>query len=90
MKTGNDDTPVISDYTYYVFEEIEKRGLQFAIPDAWRPLYRSFLRKRKFLRAEISAYWSRSGSYQDDFGNKGAAAREENSTANTATGLLED
>jgi hypothetical protein len=90
MENRHDDTPVINDYTYYVFEEIEKRGLQFAIPDAWRPLYRSFLRKRKLLRAEIAAYWSQSGSYSDDFGDKGAAAREESSKANNTTGLLEE
>lgn len=47
MKNRHDDTLVISDYTYYVFEEVDKRGLQFAIPKHWRPLYRAFLKERK-------------------------------------------
>jgi hypothetical protein len=92
MKTGMDDTPVIeiNDYTYYVFEEIEKRGLQFALPNAWKPIYREFLRMRKQYRREIREYWSQSGSYQDDFGDKGAAVREEDSKTNSPTRPLEE
>lgn len=107
MENRHDDTPVINDYTYYVFEEIDKRGLQFAIPEQWRPLYRAFLKERKRKRAEAAAVIvtafqrittafieatsrSNTGSYQDDFGSKGAAATEENSKANTTTRLLEE
>jgi hypothetical protein len=60
LKTGNDDTPVINDYTYYVFEQIEERGLQFAIPEQWRPVYREYLKVKKRKAKE--------GSYKDDFG----------------------
>lgn len=90
MKNRHDDIPVIDDYTYYVFEQIEVRGLQFSIPDRWRPLYRAFLQRRKQLRKEVAAYWTESGSYQDDFGDKGAAIREANSQANTAARPLEE
>lgn len=90
MKNRHDDTPVINDYTYYVFEQIEERELQFAIPDQWRPLYRAFLQRRKQLRKEVAAYWSKSGNYQDDFGNRGAAAKEANSQANTAARPLDE
>lgn len=90
MENRHDGTPVISDYTYYVFEEIEKRGLQFAIPKEWRPLYRAFLRMRKQLREEAAAYWSRSGSYTVDFGSAGATSTEEDPKANTATRPLEE
>jgi hypothetical protein len=101
MKNRHDDTPEINEYTYHVFERIEERGLQFAIPEQWRPLYRSFLRERKRKREIAAAFQgiarafelsnrTECGSYQDDFGDKGAAAREENSTANTATRPLEE
>jgi len=60
MENRHDDTPVINDYTYYVFEQIEARGLMFAIPPAWRPLYREYLKIKKRKAKE--------GSYRDDFG----------------------
>ena len=101
MKNRHDDTPEINDYTYYVFERIEERGLQFAIPDQWRPLYRAYLKERKRKREITRAFQgiakafelsngSDRGSYKDDFGDKGAAAREENSKAKNSTGLLEE
>ena len=98
MENRHDDTPVINDYTYYVFTEIEKRGLQFAIPPLWRPVYRAFLSERKRRREIERAFQgianafarTYTGSYQDDFGDKGTKAREENSKANNSTGLLEE
>lgn len=85
MKNRHDDTPEINDYTYYIFEEIEKRGLQFAIPDQWRPLYRAFLRERQRKRKVAAAIlgiannagWSKSARYSDDFGNNDSAFTEE-------------
>jgi hypothetical protein len=62
MKNRHDDTPVISDYTYYVFEGIEQCGLQFAIPNTWRPLYREYLKVKKRKTKEVS--------YSQDFGIK--------------------
>ena len=100
MENRHDDTPVINDYTYYVFTEIEKRGLQFAIPPLWRPVYRAFLKERK--RRLTNPFWgivgafrefqdgSESGSYQDDFGDKDPTLREESPKANNTTGLLEE
>jgi hypothetical protein len=101
MKNRHDDIPVINDYTYNIFEQIEERGLQFSIPEAWRPLYRAYLKERKRKREITRAFQgiarafelskgTESGSYQDDFGDKGAAAREENSKANTAARPLEE
>jgi hypothetical protein len=87
MENRHDDTPVINDYTYYVFTEIEKRGLQFAIPALWRPAYRAFLKERK--RRLTNPFWgivgafrefqdgSDSTRYQDDFGDKDPTLREE-------------
>lgn len=62
MVNRHDDTPEINDYTYYVFSEIEKRGLQFAIPPNWRPVYREYLKVKTRKKAE--------GSYKDDFGKR--------------------
>ncbi len=62
MKNRHDGIPEINDYTYYVFSEIEKRGLQFAIPKLWRPVYREYLKIKKRKKKE--------GSYRDDFGKK--------------------
>jgi hypothetical protein len=106
MGNRHDDTPEINDYTYHVFEEIEKRGLQFAIPEQWRPVYRAFLRKRKRRREEAAsaiagallgiakAFESACGSnpsrYSQDFGDKGAATREESPKANNTTRPLEE
>ncbi len=101
MKNRHDDTPEINDYTYHVFEEIEKRGLQFAIPDAWRPVYRAFLRERKSRREVVRAFQgiarafelskgSNPGSYQDDFGDKNSTTREESPEANTSSRPLEE
>lgn len=94
MENRHDDTPVINDYTYHVFEEIEKRGLQFAIPQNWRPLYRAFLKERKRRREEAAhaiagaflriarafelSCGSNTARYSDDFGNKGTKTTEEN------------
>jgi hypothetical protein len=103
MENRHDDTPVINDYTYYVFEEIETRGLQFAIPESWRPIYRAFLAERKQRRKIAAAASngiaasfkkSKDGSdstrYQDDFGTPNSTPREENSqTANTTRPLEE-
>ena len=87
MENRRDDTPVINDYTYYVFSEIEKRGLQFAIPPVWRPAYRAFLAERK--RRRTNPFWgivgafreykdgSDSARYSDDFGDNGATSSEE-------------
>lgn len=97
----DDNTPVINDYTYYIFEEIEKRGLQFCIPERWKPVYRAFLKERKrkreittalqgIVRAFELSYGSESTRYSDDFGSKGAAATEENSKANTSSRPLEE
>jgi hypothetical protein len=100
MENRRDDTPVINDYTYYVFEEIEKRGLQFAIPPQWRPVYRAFLKERK--RRLTNPFWgivgafrefqdrSESGSYKDDFGDKGTTATQESRPSANTTGLLEE
>lgn len=98
MGNRHDDTPVINDYTYYVFEEIEKRGLQFAIPDQWRPVYRAFLKERK--RRLTNPFWgivgafreygSESPRYSQDFGSHGTTPAEENPTANNSTGPLEE
>lgn len=90
MKNRHDDTPVINDYTYHVFTEIEKRGLQFAIPDQWRPLYRAFLRERKRKLKVVAAFRSLAASYSQDFGDKGTTTTEANSKANTAAGPLEE
>ena len=62
MKNRHDGTPVVNDYTYYVFSQIEERGLQFAIPKPWRPLYREYLKIKKRKEQE--------GSYKDDFGKE--------------------
>jgi len=43
----NESLPVISEYHYYVFEQIESRGLQFLIPKEWRPMYRDYLQEKK-------------------------------------------
>lgn len=88
MINRHDDTPEINDYTYYVFEEIEKRGLQFAIPPKWRPVYRAFLKERKRKREVATALQgiarafelsNRSGasSYSQDFGDKNSTPTEE-------------
>jgi len=53
---------MINNLTYKIFEEIEKRGLQFAIPEKWKTLYREFRRER--IRR------CREGSYKDDFGKQ--------------------
>jgi hypothetical protein len=37
----------LTDELYAIFEGIEERGLQFLIPDEYKPLYRIFLRERK-------------------------------------------
>jgi hypothetical protein len=37
----------LSDYTYKVFEMIEARGLQFALPPEWKPVYRDYLKQKK-------------------------------------------
>jgi hypothetical protein len=50
MKNRVDDTPVISDYAYFIFEEIEKRGLQFYLSPEWRLVYHEFLKERKRRR----------------------------------------
>ncbi len=88
MVNRHDDTPEINDYTYYIFEEIEKRGLQFAIPDRWRPLYRAFLKERKRKREVARAFQgiadafrSESTRYSADFGNRGTTSSEEDSKA---------
>ena len=97
MVNRHDDTPEINDYTYYVFEEIEKRGLQFALPPQWRPIYNLFLKERKRKREVAAAFQNiaaafrtDSARYSDDFGNKDSASREENPKANNSTGLLEE
>jgi hypothetical protein len=101
MKNRHDDTPEITDYTYYVFEEIEKRGLQFAIPEQWRPLYRSFLRERVRRKAVIDAFAGISDAfrtskgtgstrYSESFGNRGETTPEKDPQANTATRPLEE
>ena len=91
MVNRHDGTPEINDYTYYVFSEIENRGLQFAIPDKWRPLYRAFLRERKrrekvtgALRGIAQAFAterSNTASYSQDFGNNESETPEENPQA---------
>ena len=99
MENRHDDTPVINDYTYYVFTEIEKRGLQFAIPPLWRPVYRAFLKERK--RRLTNPFWGIVGAfreyhrsdashYSQDFGNRGATPTEENPKANNSTRPLEE
>ena len=105
MENRHDDTPVINDYTYYVFTEIEKRGLQFAIPALWRPAYRAFLKERKRRLTNpfwgiVGAFrefgekthseWSDSARYQDDFGDKDPTLREESPKANNTTRPLEE
>lgn len=51
MKTGMEEPPTtISEYTYYLFSEIEKRGLQFALPPAWKPLYIAYLKEKKRIK----------------------------------------
>ena len=84
MVNRHDDTPEINDYTYYIFEEIEKRGLQFAIPPQWRPVYRAFLQERKRKREVARAFQNiadafraESTRYSADFGNKGTTSSEE-------------
>lgn len=86
MVNRHDDTPEINDYTYYVFEEIEKRGLQFAIPAQWRPVYRAFLQERKRKREVAAAFQNiatafrtESTRYSADFGNKGTTSSQEDS-----------
>lgn len=90
MKNRHDDTPVINDYTYHVFEQIEARGLQFCIPDKWRPLYRAYLRERKRKREVLSAFRSLASSYSRDFGHKDPTLREEDPKANNTTRPLEE
>lgn len=90
MKNRHDDTLVINDYTYHVFEEIEKRGLQFCIPDQWRPLYRAYLRERKRKLKVVAAFRSLAASYSQDFGNHGTTPTEENPKANNTTRPLEE
>lgn len=97
MKNRHDDTPEINDYTYHVFEEIEKRALQFAIPEQWRPLYRAYLRERRRRREEAAsaiagallgiakAFELSCGSkptrYSTDFGSKRTETPEEDPKA---------
>lgn len=38
---------IMNDLTYKIFEQIEERGLQFCLPDSWRPLYREYLKEKK-------------------------------------------
>lgn len=38
---------IMNDLTYKIFEQIEERGLQFCLPDSWRPLYREYLKQKK-------------------------------------------
>ena len=37
----------MNDLTYRIFEQIEERGLQFALPEKWKPLYRDYLKEKK-------------------------------------------
>lgn len=106
MDNRHDDTPVINEYTYYVFEQIEQRGLQFALPAAWRPVYVAFLRDRKRRREEAASAiagallgiakafettcGTKSTRYSDSFGIKGTETPQENPEANTATRPLEE
>ena len=78
MKNRHGDTPEINNLTYYIFEEIEKRGLQFCIPEQWRPLYRTFLRERNRRFKVAKASGSESTRYSEDFGDKGTASSKEN------------
>jgi hypothetical protein len=106
MENRHGDTPVINDYTYYVFEQIEARGLQFALPEAWRPLYVAFLRDRKRRREEAAsaiasallgiakAFETTCGTkptrYSESFGYRGTETPQADSKANTAAGPLEE
>lgn len=38
---------IMDDYTYRIFEMIEERGLQFALPEKWKPLYKEYLHQKK-------------------------------------------
>lgn len=103
MKNRRDDTPEINDYTYHVFEEIEKRALQFYIPEQWRPLYRAFLKERRRRREIAAAFQGLAKAfelfkvdrtdttrYSDDFGDKNTTSRKEDPQANTTTRPLEE
>jgi hypothetical protein len=103
MENRHDDTPVINDYTYYVFEQIEARGLQFAIPDQWRPLYRAYLKERKRKREVARAFQriavafelslskrTESTRYSESFGYRRTETSEEDSKANTAARPLDE
>jgi hypothetical protein len=101
MENRHDDTPVINDYTYYVFEQIEARGLQFAIPEAWRPIYRAYLKERKRKREVVRAFQgiavafelskrTESTRYSESFGYRRTETSEEDSKANTAARPLDE
>ena len=38
---------IMNDLTYKIFEQVEERGLQFCIPEKWKPLYREYLKEKK-------------------------------------------
>jgi len=37
----------MNDLTYRIFEQIEERGLQFALPEKWKPVYLDYLKEKK-------------------------------------------
>lgn len=37
----------MDDYTYKIFEMIEEKGLQFVLPEHWKPLYMEYLKQKK-------------------------------------------
>ena len=38
---------IMNDLTYRIFEQIEERGLQFALPEKWKPVYLDYLKEKK-------------------------------------------
>lgn len=38
----------LNDRTFRIFEMIEERGLQFVLPERWKPIYKEYLKQKKF------------------------------------------
>jgi hypothetical protein len=38
---------IMNDLTYRIFEQIEERGLQFVLPEKWKPVYMEYLKEKK-------------------------------------------